>query len=296
MTGFRRYGVPLLKMLPWFFGFLLLYGALQTLALLTFDRPSLSWSVAPIAVAGAALFVVAYRFAVRRFARRAPDELAVAPAVRETAFGALIGAVAFTAAVGLLVVAGAYSVGPDSSITVTGTAFGVGVLSGVCEEILFRGILFQRLSDLFGTYGALLGSSIFFGGSHLANPDATLWSAFAIAVEAGVMLGLAFVVTGRLWLPIGIHFAWNYTQGGIFGIAVSGNELGSGLLRSEPEPGRDALTGGAFGVEASPAAVLVCLVVSAALWTVARRRGLVVPPLWRRAPEPQETVSSTLPT
>jgi hypothetical protein len=299
--GWRRYGVPLLVMLPWFFGFLGLYGGVQALALAadSSPAPALVW---PAALLGAAAFAAVYVALTRWIEKRTATELALRPAPRELALGVVVGAAAFSLAIGALAVGGLYAVRGGSGLGATGTAFGVGVVSGVGEEILFRGILFRRLSAVVGTYGALGGSSLLFGASHLANQGATVWGALAIAVEAGLMLGLAYVVTGRLWLPIGIHAAWNYVQGGVFGVAVSGNDVGGSALTSTPVAGRDALTGGGFGVEASPAAVVVCLAVSAVLWALARRRGLVVPPAWRRpadgpagGPADGQTVSSTLP-
>ena len=297
-AGRRRYATPLLVMLPWFFGFLGLYGGVQAIALAAdgSPAPALVW---PAALLGAAAFAAVYAVLTKVVEKRTVTELALRPAPRELALGLVVGAGAFGAALGALAVAGLYTVRGGSGLGATGVAFAVGVVSGVGEEILFRGILFRRLSAVVGTYGALGGSALLFGASHLANPGATVWGALAIAVEAGLMLGLAFVVTGRLWLPIGIHAAWNYVQGGVFGVAVSGNDVGGSAWTSTPVAGRDALTGGGFGVEASPAAVVVCLVVSAVLWLLARRRGLVVPPAWRRpaaGPTDGQTVSSTLPT
>ncbi|MBI4944312.1 MAG: CPBP family intramembrane metalloprotease [Actinobacteria bacterium] len=295
----RRYGVPLLVMLPWFFGFLGLYGGVQALALAADASPvpALVW---PAALLGAAAFAAVYVALTRWIEKRPATELALGPAPRELALGLVVGAAAFSLALGALVLGGLYTVRGGSGLGATGTAFAVGVVSGVGEEILFRGILFRRLSLVVGTYGALAGSAVLFGAAHLANPGATVWGALAIAVEAGLMLGLAYVVTGRLWLPIGLHAAWNYVQGGVFGVAVSGNDIGGSVWSSAPVAGRDALTGGGFGVEASPAAVVVCLAVSAVLWVTARRRGLVVPPAWRRGadgggPAAGQTVSSTLP-
>ena len=287
-SRWRSFGRPSLVMLAWFGVFAFAYGLLTGAVLAAADASG-ALGVA-VAVGAAALFLAGYRFATRRIDRRDPDEVA-RPVVRELAAGLVLGAAAFSAAIGLLAVTGLYRVGAGEGLAAGGTALAIGVVSGVCEEVLFRGIFFRRLAVPFGTYGALAASSLFFGLAHFANPGATLWSSIAIALEAGVMLGLAYVATGRLWLPIGLHAAWNYVQGGVFGVAVSGNDTGGSLLVSTPVAGRDALTGGAFGVEASPAALGVCLVVSAALWVVVRRRGLVVPPAWKRP----QTVSSTLP-
>jgi len=81
-------------------------------------------------------------------------------------------------------------------------------------------------------------------------------------VEAGLLLGAAYKYSGTLWLPIGIHWAWNFTQGNIFGFEVSGNDAGASFLKSTVS-GPDWLTGGAFGAEASVIPVFLGLILSA---------------------------------
>ena len=65
-------------------------------------------------------------------------------------------------------------------------------------------------------------TSALFGIAHIFNPNATWFSSFGIAVEAGVLLGGAYMLTRSLWLPMGLHAAWNFTQGEIFDVPVSG--------------------------------------------------------------------------
>ena len=132
----------------------------------------------------------------------------------------------------------------------------------VGEEVLFRGILFKWIDKRWGMWVALVVSGLIFGLAHLINDNATWWSGFAIAIEAGLLLGAAYKWSGTLWLPIGIHWAWNYVQGNIFGFAVSGNDAGDSLFRITTS-GPDILTGGAFGAEASIISVVLGAVVSA---------------------------------
>jgi hypothetical protein len=130
----------------------------------------------------------------------------------------------------------------------------------------------------------LVISAVVFGFLHLIYPNATLVAAVAIALEAGILLAAAYVLTRRLWLAIGIHFAWNFTQGGIFGVAVSGNQA-RGLLQSTLT-GPELLSGGAFGAEASLFAILVCLAAGVYLLWRAWRKGSFVTPFWRRNDAP----------
>lgn len=132
-----------------------------------------------------------------------------------------------------------------------------------------------------GSWAAVGVSSLVFGLTHLINPQGTLEGALFIAVEAGILLAAAYLLTRRLWLGIGIHLAWNYTQPAIFSGIVSGNEPQQGLIRSTlNDP--DWLTGGSFGVESSVPALLLCTTTAIVMLAMAARRSRVVPPLWKR--------------
>ena len=153
-------------------------------------------------------------------------------------------------------------------------AVGIAVMAGVVEELAIRGVVFRLLEGWLGSWAALALSAVLFGGLHLTNPGASLFVAVAIGLEAGVMLAAAFMVTRRLYLAIGLHIGWNFTQAGVFGVAVSGFEVG-GWLQSRPV-GPDWLSGGAFGAEASVLAVVWCVALGGALLALAGRRGRIV--------------------
>lgn len=95
-------------------------------------------------------------------------------------------------------------------------------------------------------------------GLHLVNPHVTLISILCITA-VGVLLGAAYMYYRSLWVPIAIHFAWNFTQNGIFGAITSGNEKTSSLFTTQIT-GPEILTGGQFGPEGSIQAVLFCLI------------------------------------
>jgi hypothetical protein len=149
---------------------------------------------------------------------------------------------------------------------------------GAREEILFRGLLFRLCSKVVGTWGALVLSAAIFGAMHLISPGWTLVGLLSVAL-AGVMLGAAYTATEQLWLPIGLHTAWNFTQGSLFGLQVSGNEIGPGLIEGKLD-GPDILTGGPFGPEASIVAVIIVLTVTAYLLRRIVRLGHAEPPIW----------------
>lgn len=108
----------------------------------------------------------------------------------------------------------------------------------------------------------MIGSALLFGGLHLINPNATLWGALSIAIQGGLMLGACYAATRSLWLPIGLHFGWNFAQAGIFGAAVSGSSTSGGGIFDSVLNGSTAVTGGDFGPEASLFAPLVCTIVT----------------------------------
>lgn len=170
--------------------------------------------------------------------------------------GAGVGAAYLGASVGILALLGGYRI---TGVAFAGQALAGGLLLhflvGVFEETLVRGILFRFLEEGFGSWIALTLTALFFGFSHLSNPNATVWSASAIALEAGVSIGAAYMATRSLWFAMGLHTAWNFLQGTVFGVAVSGAEAPTDSLFRPLIQGHPWLTGGAFGIEASVIAV-----------------------------------------
>lgn len=146
----------------------------------------------------------------------------------------------------------------------------------IFEEILIRGIIFRIIEEKLGSYIALLISAIVFGGLHLANPNATLISAICITMEAGLLLGAAFIYSRSLWLPIAIHFSWNFMQSGIFGAITSGNENTSSLLTTKIT-GNEWITGGNFGPEGTIQATIFCLIAASVLMYINIKNGRIIP-------------------
>ncbi len=145
----------------------------------------------------------------------------------------------------------------------------VGLGAGIGEEIMFRGVLFRIVEEGAGTWAALVVSALFFGAVHIGNPGATVWSSAAIAIEAGLLFGLIYHLTRSLPLCMGLHASWNFMQGTVYGIPVSGTTADGWLVSQRSGP--DWLSGGFFGAEASVVALALCTLVSVALWLIAIR-------------------------
>lgn len=229
-----------------------------------------------LGTATAALALVAYAWVVRRTEQRAPSELARDGAGSATARGLLLGVLMFGAVIACIALTGGYRVDGWGSVTVAIGFVGFTAAAAVTEELLFRGVLLRVVEERAGTGAALLLTSVIFGAVHLTNPHATVWGAVAIAVEAGAMLGAAYVATRTLWLPIGLHFGWNVAAAGIFGTEVSGNDTPQGLLEGVTS-GPVLLSGGAFGPEGSLFAVLAGAALTVVFLRLAHRRGRIVP-------------------
>lgn len=116
------------------------------------------------------------------------------------------------------------------------------------EELWARGYLLRNLSEGLNTGWAIILSSIVFALSHLANPNVSVMAVLGLLL-AGVFFAFAALRSKELWLPIGLHIGWNFFEGPVFGFAVSGLTIPN-RLNHEIQPGRELLTGGAFGPEA----------------------------------------------
>lgn len=235
-----------------------------------------------LAVVGmAALALIVYVGFARFIERRPVSELSLSGAGREWGIGALIGAGLYTASVLVLMAFGMYRIEGLNPWTFVIPAVAMALSSGMFEELIFRGLLFRSVEDLFGSWISLAVSSLVFGLVHLANPAGTLTGAIFISVEAGVLLAAAYMLTRRLWLSIGFHMAWNYTQSAIFSGIVSGSVAAPGLIRSNIR-GPEVLTGGSFGLESSVIAFTLCTATGIVLLIMAVHRGNIVPPSWKR--------------
>jgi len=204
---------------------------------------------------------------------RRPSEIALRPLAPELIAGLVIGAAMFAAVMAVMAGFGLYDI-RALGVAPLWTAAGKAIQSGVVEELLIRAILLRLVWRAFGPWIAFAVSAALFGFGHIANPNATVFAAICIALEAGIMLGAFYALTGRVWVSIGVHAAWNFTQGYVFGAAVSGGDFGPAMASSTARTGfPEWLTGGAFGPEASLPALVVCLIVGGVVMGLAWRAG-----------------------
>lgn len=223
------------------------------------------------AIIAAVAAVCVYWLVTKYVARRPAVEIAGAGALGQWGRGSAVGAGFVLVSTLLITLFGGYSFswsGDFFGVFVNAAAVSLG--AAVTEELVFRGLLLQALEKWLGSWAALGITSALFGLAHLANPNGTLWSSLAITVEAGLLLGAAFLWLRNIWFVAGLHWAWN-TVVALLGIPVSG--FASSGWFSVEVTGPELLTGGEFGVEASIVPVLVGL-------------GIAVVMLRRRSPAP----------
>ena len=181
------------------------------------------------------------------------------------------------------------------------------LLVGIYEELLSRGyqlknmaegLNFRSLGQVRGMLLAWLISSAIFGLLHAVNPNANAISTVNLFL-AGLFLGLPFLLTDQLAIPIGIHITWNFFQGNVFGFPVSGTSTNSTTFIAVEQGGPVLWTGGAFGPEAGLLGVAAMIVGSLLIvWWVKRTRGafgLALSVAEYQPPASRETVAGQLP-
>ena len=228
-----------------------------------------------------AVVLAAYKLVIVRLGEHPRDDLPREGALRNLGLGLLLGTIIFGVIVAVAALAGVYRiVGTGDASQLVIELFATAIAPGFMEELLFRGILFRWLEEFGGSWLALILSSALFGAAHAFNPGSSWIATSFIAIEAGILLGGAYMLTRSLWMPMGLHAAWNLTQGEIFDIPVSGLDE-HGLVQAKLS-GAPLLTGGSFGLEASVLALIVAT--TAGIWFVwlAVRRGELMQPRWVR--------------
>jgi membrane protease YdiL (CAAX protease family) len=200
----------------------------------------------------ALVLLAAYYAVVRWVERREPVEIAANRAWLALA-GAAAGVLLFACVLGILAISGAYHfAGFAPPAALLGGAI-ASFAAAIGEELLFRGFIYRWIENGAGTWIAIAVSGLIFGLAHAINRGATLVDVSAIAVEAGVLLAAAYAFSRSLWLPIGIHFGWDFAGGGLFA---------------------------AHGIETTPAAIVTCLLLAIVMLAGAQRMGRIKAPRW----------------
>ncbi|GAA4643326.1 hypothetical protein GCM10023115_12860 [Pontixanthobacter gangjinensis] len=239
-----------------------------------------AWMALGAVLSVLAIFLLS-KFLLRYLGDMPRDDLPLSGSVKDVFYGFLGGGWLITMCVGVAFILGSYSIlGWGTSESAALIWLQAGLFAGFVEEVIIRGVLFRFLEEFAGSWAALAISALVFGFLHAGNENATVFSSIAISIEAGILLGAAYMYTRNLWLAIGIHAGWNVVQGYFWDVPVSGVQV-DGLVEAELS-GPVLLSGGSFGLEASIIALIIAT--SAGLWLLreAVRRGNTVKPWWTR--------------
>jgi len=147
------------------------------------------------------------------------------------------------------------------------------IVAALAEEAAFRGYPLQTLTRAGLVWVGVLITSVPFALGHLQNPNVVAGFTFINTALAGVWLALAYLKTRSLWFPLGVHWAWNWALGSLFGLPVSGMKLSAYPVLQGFDRGPAWLTGGSYGIEGGLACTIALLVSMLFIW----RTGLVAP-------------------
>ena len=234
-----------------------------------------------ISIAVAVLAVMSYIVLYKFYEKRKITELSVKGLSGNLFLGLVLGVLLQSLTIFVIYLNGGFSVISVNSFIFLIPSLTMAFTSAIFEEILLRGIIFRLIEEKLGSYIALAISALIFGALHLSNPNSSVVAALGIAIQAGLLLGAAYIYSKNLWFPIALHFSWNFTQSGIFGASTSGHAVSKSLLTTKIE-GAEIITGGQFGPEGSIQATLFCLTAAIILLILSHRQNKIIKPYWTK--------------
>lgn len=223
------------------------------------------WRIAWHYLLAAALCLAGYSFFVHRFEQRVASESTLRAAAPGFLRGTGLGAALSVIVAAVLGAAGAFAITGSTSAVAAFKPLPEQLMVAIMEELLFRAVLFRITEERWGTRVALVVNMLLFAMAHLPNEHVTALAALNTGIT-GLGFCAAWMLTRSLWLPAGMHFAWNFLFDGVFGVPVSGHAA-RGWLQVQMS-GPEWLAGGAYGVEASAVTLLVWA--AAAAWMLRR--------------------------
>jgi len=189
--------------------------------------------------------------------------------LRDLVLGSVIGFASLVVAIGIASRGLSFSLGNAGWSAIVRSMIGSGVLlfvAALAEEAMFRGYPLQTLSRAKLAWLGVLLTSVPFGLVHLSNPNVVRGLTFANTALAGIWLAAAYLRTRSLWLPLGVHWSWNWALGWFFGLPISGIKLVTDPLLDARDAGPKWLTGGSYGIEGGVACGIALILFTVFLW------------------------------
>ena len=239
-----------------------------------------AWPALTIAMfAQGVVGILLYKRLDKRFFKTSPEDFdhKQKGVCLEFATGVLIGFGLISLGVLVMMMNGSYQ--PVGLQLVPGILYGLALGFGAAfvEEPAYRGFLLGGLAKVMSPARAIIYSSIVFGLMHLmsstsAGGDQAL-GLIGIIVSTALLFAGAYFLTKRLWLAIGIHLGWNFTLGGVYGLAVSGLPAAEGFVKHQEVTGSHLVTGGNFGPEGSLTIMVLGAAIGAVMLWMAHKKG-----------------------
>ena len=245
------------------------------------DKTNLSNDVKALIVPIAEAFITttAYIFLFRAYDKRRIHELSAATFINNAVIGFLTGILLQSLFILIIYLAGTFLVVNVNPISVLISPLGFALTAGFVAEIIMIGIVFRLLEQQTGTVVALLVFIILFAILHINAKGATVISVGATAMQAGFLLPAAYVFSRSLWLPVFLHFGWDFAEPGIFGGINPSSSLTQGLFTSKIA-GNSLLTGAETGPQDSLTSLLLCLITGIIFLFLAKRKNNLIKPKW----------------
>jgi len=274
---------PLTKILIGFIACGVAIGAGQLLVQNVLESASIEkdWKNLIVGIVAATLAILSYTYLFKFYEKREILEFSKKGIIKYLSLGIILGAILQSLTILVIYLKGGYSVISINPILYIIPPLTLSITSAIIEETLLRGIIFRIPEEKLGSYISLFISALIFGALHISNPNSSVSAGIGLAIQAGLLLGAAYIYARNLWFPIAIHFAWNFTQSAIYGAKVSGNTISKTLITSKIE-GATWFTGGQFGPEGSIQATIFCLVATIILLVLSHKEGKIIKPYWKQ--------------
>jgi uncharacterized protein len=227
-----------------------------------------------ISEAAAAVFIYIYLFSL--YEKRKITELSFSSFGRSANLGFFAGFLLQSLFIFILFIAGSYSIIHVNPFSYMIPAFTMALTAGFVAEIIIIGIVFRLIEQQFGTAVSLTIMIVLFIIAHSGVKDGNLISVLSTSINAGLLLPAAYVFARNLWLPIFFHFAWDFTEPGIYGAINPSISITKSLFESKIS-GPRLITGGPLGPQNSIQALLICLITGLIFLWLAKRKNNIIP-------------------
>ncbi len=234
-----------------------------------------------IAIADAIVALLSYFFLFRFYEDRKIKELSLASLSKNAIMGFATGLILQSLFILMIYMFGKYAIAYINPVSFLIQPFAAAFTAGFVAEILIVGIFFRLTEKKLGTLITLFISVILFVVMHVSAKGATTLSVLSTVIQAGVLLPAAYIFSRNLWIPIFLHFAWDFAEPGIFGGINPGISIDKSLFTSKIS-GASFLTGGQMGPQNSIQSLILCSITAFLFLWLAKRKDNFIQPFWKK--------------